>query len=101
MEGTVPIYPKATTGYWEYNVNKKGLLASVMNQKARQKDPTFRFFKSTICLFKLYLVKNQRNNSQLPMKKNSMFIRLLTVKDTRGTNLRTSHPTAFGERLSV
>ena len=36
-------------------------------------------------------------NFQLPMKKCSMSLRLLTVKDTSGTNLRTSHTQLSGK----
>ena len=55
-------------------------------------DPTCRIFlKFTILLFNLYFVENRLKSLQLPMKKYSMSIRLLTIKNNSHADMRTSH----------
>ena len=55
------------------------------------------FLKFSILLFKLYLGENRWKNLQLPMKKYSVSIRLLTITNNSHTDLRTSHAQISGK----
>ena len=54
------------------------------------------FFKSPV-YYSSYIYRNLTKKFTVADERNSMFIRLLTVKDTSDTNLRTSYPQLSGK----
>ena len=59
------------------------------------------FFKVQYIIIQAILGRKSIKNLQLPMKKYSVSIRLLTVKNNSHTDLRTSHAQLSGKRLSI
>ena len=50
------------------------------------------FFKKPVYFYSCYTYSKIDKKFTVTDEENSMFIRLLSVKDTSGMNLRTSHP---------
>ena len=59
--------------------------------RSGQEHPTHSFFKVQYIIIQGILIENRKEKLQLPMKKFSMSIRLLTVKNNSHTDLRTSN----------